>query len=158
MLGTQIPSIQALVIPTFTYGTEIWGGNLNNSHSKVFEKGMKMHMMFHVFHDNLSYFVGQIWRTPHGIRHSQTRYRLPITARYVSPSSLVCKATSLSRHLMEHGFNTWHKSTTMWQTSLDLYHWTPMTNLAYDDIMEALSISQGLDRSLPPPQNVVCCI
>ena len=48
MLGTQIPSIQALVIPTFKYGTQIWGGDLNNSHSKVFEKGMKMHMMFHV--------------------------------------------------------------------------------------------------------------
>ena len=48
MLGTQIPSIQALVLPTFTYGTKIGGGNLNNSHWKVFEKGMKMHMMSHV--------------------------------------------------------------------------------------------------------------
>ena len=39
---------KALVLPTFTYGTEIWGGDLKNSHWKVFEKGMKIHMMSHV--------------------------------------------------------------------------------------------------------------
>ena len=39
---------KALVLPTFTRGTEIWGGNLENSHQRVFEKGMKMHMMSHV--------------------------------------------------------------------------------------------------------------
>ena len=32
----------------FTYGTQIWGGILKNSHWKVFEKGMKMHMTSHV--------------------------------------------------------------------------------------------------------------
>jgi hypothetical protein len=30
------------------YGAEIWGGEVKNSHWKVFEKGMKMHMMSHV--------------------------------------------------------------------------------------------------------------
>ena len=39
---------KALVLPTFTYGIEIWGGNLKNSHWKVFEKGMKMYMMSHI--------------------------------------------------------------------------------------------------------------
>ena len=39
---------KVLVLPTFTYGTEIWGGNLKNSHWKVFEKGTKMHMSSHV--------------------------------------------------------------------------------------------------------------
>jgi hypothetical protein len=39
---------KALVLPTFTHGIEIWGGNLENSYWKVFEKGMKMHMMSHV--------------------------------------------------------------------------------------------------------------
>ena len=33
---------------TFTYGAGIWGGNLKKSHWKVFEKGMKMHMMSRV--------------------------------------------------------------------------------------------------------------
>lgn len=50
MLGTQIPSIQfkVLVLPTFNYGIEIWGGDLKNFHWKVFKKAMKMHMMSHV--------------------------------------------------------------------------------------------------------------
>ena len=39
---------KALVLPSFTYGTAIWGGELENSHWKVFEKGMKIHMMSHV--------------------------------------------------------------------------------------------------------------
>jgi hypothetical protein len=47
-LRTQIPSIQGLMLPTFTYVTEIWGGDLKSSHWKVLEKVMKMHMMFHV--------------------------------------------------------------------------------------------------------------
>ena len=37
----------ALVLPTSTYGTETWGGDLKNSRLKVFEKGMKMHLMSH---------------------------------------------------------------------------------------------------------------
>jgi hypothetical protein len=47
-LGTQIPSIQGLMLPTFTYVTEIWGGDLKSSHWKVLEKVMKMHMVSHV--------------------------------------------------------------------------------------------------------------
>ena len=39
---------KVLVLPTFTYDTKIWGGNLKNSHWKVFEEGMKMHMMSHI--------------------------------------------------------------------------------------------------------------
>ena len=35
---------RALVLPTFPYGTELWGGNLKNRHWKVFKKGMKMHV------------------------------------------------------------------------------------------------------------------
>jgi hypothetical protein len=38
----------ALVLRTFTYGTEIWEGYLKNSHWKVFQKGMKIHMMSHL--------------------------------------------------------------------------------------------------------------
>ena len=39
---------KTLVLPTFTYGTTIWGGDFKHSHWKVFEKGMKIHMMSHV--------------------------------------------------------------------------------------------------------------
>ena len=36
---------KALVLPTFTHGTKIWGDDLKNSHWRVFKKGMKMHMI-----------------------------------------------------------------------------------------------------------------
>ena len=39
---------KALVLPTFTYGTEIWGGDFKNSHWKGFEKGMKMHIKSYI--------------------------------------------------------------------------------------------------------------
>ena len=39
---------KGLVLPTFTYGTKIWDGDLKYSHWKVFEKGMKMDMVSHV--------------------------------------------------------------------------------------------------------------
>ena len=35
---------------------------------------------------------------------------------------LVSKATSLSQHLAEQGFNTWYKLTAMWKTSWGLSH------------------------------------
>ena len=61
---------------------------------------------------------------------------------HLSPSWLVNKATSLSQHLAEQGFNTWHKSITMWKTSWSLSHWethdNPTTSkTTYDDIKEA---------------------
>ena len=48
MLGTQVSPFKALVLHTFMYGTEIWGHELKNSHWKVFENGVKMHMMSHI--------------------------------------------------------------------------------------------------------------
>jgi hypothetical protein len=39
---------KALRLSSFMHGTQIWGGDLENSHWKVFEKGMKIHMMSHV--------------------------------------------------------------------------------------------------------------
>ena len=39
---------QALVLPTFIYGIEIWRGDLIITHLQVFKKGMKMHMMSHI--------------------------------------------------------------------------------------------------------------
>ena len=41
---------------------------------------------------------------------------------HLPPSWLVNIATSLSWNLAKQGFNTWHKSTTMWKTSWDLCH------------------------------------
>jgi hypothetical protein len=53
----------------FTYGTKAWGCDLKSSHWMVFKKGMKIHMMLHqsVIFENLSYSIGQIWRTSQGI-------------------------------------------------------------------------------------------
>ena len=48
MLGTQSPFFKALMLPTFTYGIEIWEGDLTNSYWKVFKKSTKMHMMSHI--------------------------------------------------------------------------------------------------------------
>ena len=51
---------KALVLPTFTYGTKIWGGggDLETSHWKVFEKGMKMHIMSYVkVHFSTTYHI-----------------------------------------------------------------------------------------------------
>ena len=44
-LGSQSHLFKALVLSTITYGTEIWVGD---SHWKVCEKGMKIHMMSHI--------------------------------------------------------------------------------------------------------------
>ena len=64
MLGTQSPFFKALMLPTFTYGIEIWEGDLTNSYWKVFKKSTKMHMMSHIkmrfskfFFYYMSYFV-----------------------------------------------------------------------------------------------------
>ena len=46
--GLRFHVFKALVLPTFTYGIGIWGANLESSRWKVFEKGIKMHMMSHV--------------------------------------------------------------------------------------------------------------
>ena len=45
MLGLKSHIFKALVLLTFTCDIDIRGGNLKNSHWKVFEKGMKMHLM-----------------------------------------------------------------------------------------------------------------
>jgi hypothetical protein len=39
---------KTLVLPTFMYGTKIWGGDLKNSHWKDLEKGVEMLMLSHV--------------------------------------------------------------------------------------------------------------
>ena len=70
---------KASVLPTFTYGTYLWGGDLKNSHWEVFEKGLKIHMLCHVkmrSSTTLSYCAGQIWRTSHEIIRSKANYEL----------------------------------------------------------------------------------
>jgi hypothetical protein len=39
---------KALVLLTFTYIIEIWGGDFKNSHEKELEKGMTIEVMSHV--------------------------------------------------------------------------------------------------------------
>ena len=71
--------VKALVLPTFTYGIEIWGGDLKNSHWK----GMKMHMMSHLKVRYLTTYhilCAKFGRTSHRITHSQAHYMLSTKA------------------------------------------------------------------------------
>ena len=67
MLGTQIPSIQGFGASNF----HIWHWNVGSRLEKLsFEGFWEGHEDTFVscqseFFDNLSYFVGWIWRTPH---------------------------------------------------------------------------------------------
>ena len=57
------------MLPTFIFGIETWGDDLKKSHLKVFEEGHEDTYDVSrqsVFFDNLSCFVGRIWRTSHG--------------------------------------------------------------------------------------------
>jgi hypothetical protein len=46
------------VLPTFTHGTQIWRGDLKNSHWKTFEKGVKINMMSRVqVHFSTTYHI-----------------------------------------------------------------------------------------------------
>ena len=61
---------------------------------------------------------------------------------HVPSSWLVNHATSLSWHLIEEGFNTWHKLTTIWKATWGLSHWETHNNptrskMAFDDVKEA---------------------
>ena len=116
---------KALVLPTSTYGTEIWRGDMKNYHWKVFEKGMKMHMMSHVkVCSSISYhtLLAEFGKVPIEL------YALKLTTGFQQwlahpfPCWLISKATSFSWHLAEQGFDTQHKSTTMWKTSWGLSH------------------------------------
>ena len=96
---------KALVIPTFTYSTKIWGGDLKNSHLKVFEEGMKMHVMSHIkIHSSTT--VCQILLAKFGEIPIEL-YALKLTMGFqqqlthLSPSWLVRTSTSLSQHLAE---------------------------------------------------------
>jgi hypothetical protein len=72
---------------------------------------------------------------------------------YLSPSWLVNKASSLSQHLAKQGFDTWHRSTSMWKTSLE-NPWQPnhiQNNIWwYQEVFlaksETLSISHGRNQ------------
>ena len=74
---------------------------------------------FHIWYWRLRH----IWRMLHG------KYALKLIMGFQQclahlPSFwLVSQGTSHSQHLVEQGFNTWHKSTTMWKASWVLSHW-----------------------------------
>ena len=136
--------IKALVLPTFKYGTENWGGDSKTSHWKVFEKDVKIRMMsrvkvrsltnYHVFMAQFREFLIDLYALEYIMGFPQRRALL-------SPSWLIDKATPLSRHLAKQGFNTLHKSTTMWKTSWGISHQDTHDNPAaskttYDDIKE----------------------
>ena len=111
---------KALVLPTFTNGTKILGGDSKNSHWKVFKKYMKMHMIFQVKMCSLTTY--HIMLTRFGEQPMEL-YALKLTMGFqqwlahLSPSWLVNKATSFFWHQAKQKFNIFHKPTTMWKTS-----------------------------------------
>ena len=122
------------------FGEATW-----KTHWKIFDKGMKMHMMYHVkvcsstTYHILLYEYGELPIELHTLKFT-LGFQQRLT--HLSYSWLVSKATSLSRHLAKHGFYTWHKLTTMWKTSWSLSHWDTLDNpttskIAYDDVKEA---------------------
>ena len=59
---------------------------------------------------------------------------------HIPSSWLINQATSLSRHLVEQGFNTWHKSRSMWKASWGLSHRETHDDIKknFDDIKEVI--------------------
>jgi hypothetical protein len=48
MMGSQLPSIQSFGASNFGIWCKTWGIDLEKSHLKVSENGMRIHMMTHV--------------------------------------------------------------------------------------------------------------
>ena len=78
---TQIPSIQGFHASNFY----IWHQNLTTRLEKLSLEGFQEDAYDvscqSVFFNNLSYFVGETWRTFHTTTHSQAYYRLSTTTR-----------------------------------------------------------------------------
>ena len=98
-----------LVLPTYTYGTKIWGGDLKNSHWKVSKKGVKIHMMSQVkMRSSTTYHIllAKFGKFP------IEKYTLKLITGFQQwqcpPTSswLINQATSLSRQLAKQGVNT----------------------------------------------------
>ena len=100
------------------HGTKIWGGDLKNSHQKTLWEGHE---------DTYDVSCQSVFSTTYCIllakfgENSIELYALKLIMGFqqwlahLSPSWLVNKATSLSRHLVEQGFSTWHKFLIMWR-------------------------------------------
>ena len=125
---------KALVRPTFTYCNKIWGSDSKNSHWKVFEKAMKMHMMPHVkAHPLRTYqiLLAGFGELPIELHALKLTIFFQQQLAHLSPSWFVNKATSFSEHLAELAYNTWHKSTTMWYHHGVYLTRAPMTTQAH---------------------------
>ena len=120
---------------------EIWGGDLKNSHWKLFEKGMKniIHMM--------SYVKGCSSTTQHIMLVEFRNLTCPLASYMYSTMAcpptflLVSQPSNLTFlvHLAKHGFDTWHKLTTMWKAS-----WFPIVkSWQLDPIQNHISWSHG---------------
>jgi hypothetical protein len=98
---------------------------LEKSHLKVFEEGMKMHVMSHIkVRSSTTYqiLLAEFGEIPIELYTLKLIMGFQQQLTHLSPSWLVSKATSLSQHLAEQGFNTWYKPTTMWKTSWGSFH------------------------------------
>ena len=131
---------KALVLPTFTYGTEIWEGDLKSSHWKVFEKGMKIHMMSHIKVCSSTYriLLVEFGELPMELYALKLTMSFQQRLAHLPSSWLVKQATSLSPHLIgtrgEHMAQIdSHVEGIMRYISLET-HANPTSNITFDDI------------------------
>ena len=123
--------LKALVLPTCTYVIEIWGGDSKNFHWKVFEKGMKIHILSHIkAHSLTTYHIvpAKFGELPIEFYALMRIVGFQHWLAHLPSSWLINQATLLSRHLVKQGVDTWHKSTTMWKASWGLSHWKTHDN------------------------------
>jgi len=109
--------IPQVMLPTFAYAIEIWGGDLKNFHYKVLEKGMKIHMMSHIkvcIATTCHILFGEL---PMELYALKVNYTLSTMAFPLPSSWLVSQTTSLSQHVADQWANTWHNLTTIWKAS-----------------------------------------
>ena len=117
---------KALVLPTFTYGIQIWGCDLKNSQWKVFKKGMKIHVMSHVkVHSLKTYCIklAKFRELPLEVYYLKLIMDFHHQLAHLPSSWLVNQATSLSQHLAEQGYDTWHKINNHVTYIMGLSHW-----------------------------------
>ena len=97
---------------------------------KGLQEGMRIHLMSHVKVCSLTtshILLAEFGQPP--IELNALELSMGFQRLVHLPSSwLVNQGASLFQHLAEHGFDTWHKSITMWKASLGLSHWETHDN------------------------------
>ena len=106
MLRTQIHLFKALVYPTFTYDTQIWGGDLKKSHWRAFEKAWRFIWCSckGAFFDNLPYLQAKFGELPVDLYALRLIIGFRQRLTHLPPSQLVTQATHSPNTLPNKNF------------------------------------------------------